>query len=60
MGKGWKILIGFLAALAVVLAVNALVVDGETKPAEVTVDGGTILGLDGGTEWSRRSPVATG
>jgi pimeloyl-ACP methyl ester carboxylesterase len=48
MGRGWKILIGVVALLAVALAVNTLVVEGETKPAEVTVPGGRILQLAGG------------
>jgi pimeloyl-ACP methyl ester carboxylesterase len=48
MGRGWKIAIGVLAALIALLAVNALLVDGETKPAAVTVPGGRILDLPGG------------
>jgi pimeloyl-ACP methyl ester carboxylesterase len=48
MRRGWKIAIGVVAALVVVLVVNALLVDGETKPAEVTVPGGRILELPGG------------
>ena len=48
MGRGWKILIGVLGVLAVLLAVNALLIDGETKSAEVTEPGGRILELDGG------------
>src|SRR6478609_1309328 len=48
MGRGWKILIGALAILAVLLAVNTLVVEGETKSAEVTLPGGRILKLKGG------------
>jgi pimeloyl-ACP methyl ester carboxylesterase len=48
MGRGWKILIGVLAALAVLLAVNTIIVNGETKDPEVTVEGGQILELPGG------------
>lgn len=48
MGRGWKILIGVVAALAVLVGVNVLVTDGETKSAEATVPGGRILGLPGG------------
>lgn len=44
----WKILIGVVAALAVLLAINTLVVEAETKPATVTVQGGRILHLPGG------------
>jgi pimeloyl-ACP methyl ester carboxylesterase len=48
MGKGWKILIGVVAVLVVLLAINTLVVEGETKSAEVTVPGGRVLKLKGG------------
>lgn len=48
MGRGWKILIGALAALAVLVAVNVLVTDSETKAAEQTVDGSRIVSLPGG------------
>lgn len=48
MRRGWKIAIGVVAALVVVLVVNALFVDGETKSATVTVPGGRILSLPGG------------
>jgi pimeloyl-ACP methyl ester carboxylesterase len=48
MGRGWKILIGVAIALAVLIGVNALVTDAETKSAEVTVPGGRILSLASG------------
>ena len=48
MARKWKILIGVVAALTVLLAVNTLFVDAETKPAVVTVPGGRILHLPGG------------
>jgi pimeloyl-ACP methyl ester carboxylesterase len=48
MGRGWKIAIGVVVALLAVLAINALLVDGETKPAQVTVPGGRILDLPDG------------
>ena len=48
MAKRWRILIGLLLAAAVLLAINTLVVDAETKPAAVTVPGGRILHLPGG------------
>ncbi len=48
MRRIWKILIALLVGLAVLLVVNTLVVDGETKDAEVTIDGGRILSLPGG------------
>ena len=48
MSRGWKILIGVLVALAALLAVNTVIVDNQTKDAEVTIDGGQILELPGG------------
>ena len=48
MRRGWKIVIGIVVMLAVLLAVNTIVVDGETKDPEVTVEGGQILELPGG------------
>jgi pimeloyl-ACP methyl ester carboxylesterase len=48
MRRGWKIAIGVVAALVVVLVVNALFVDGETKPAEPTVPNGRLLDLPAG------------
>ncbi len=48
MGRGWKIAIGILAGLALLLGVNALVTEGETKSAEVNEPGGRILQLSGG------------
>ncbi len=48
MKRGWKILIGALVALAILLAVNTIVLNQETKAAEVTVSGGRILDLPGG------------
>ncbi len=48
MGRGWKIGIGAVTAAILLLVINALLVDGETKPAEVTVPGGKILDLPGG------------
>lgn len=49
MRRGWKILIGALAGLIVLLALNAVSTDRETKPAETTVAGGRLLDLTGGT-----------
>lgn len=48
MGRRSKILIGLLLAVIVLLAINTLVVEAETKPAVVTVPGGRILHLPGG------------
>ncbi len=47
MGRGWKIGIGVVVALAVLLGLNALVTGQETKDAEVTVPGGRIVELPG-------------
>jgi pimeloyl-ACP methyl ester carboxylesterase len=46
--RGLKILIGLIVVAAVLLAVNTIVVDNQTREAEVTVDGGRILSLPGG------------
>jgi pimeloyl-ACP methyl ester carboxylesterase len=48
MRRRWKILIAIVAALAVLIGVNALVTDGETKSAAVTEPGGRIVSLPGG------------
>jgi pimeloyl-ACP methyl ester carboxylesterase len=48
MRRGWKILIGVVLTLLVLLGVNALIVDHETKAAGVTEPGGKILDLSGG------------
>jgi pimeloyl-ACP methyl ester carboxylesterase len=48
MRRGWKILIGVVVTLAILLGLNAVVTDRQTKPAEVTVPGGRILNLSGG------------
>jgi pimeloyl-ACP methyl ester carboxylesterase len=47
MRTGWKILIGVVVAIAILLGLNAVVTDSETKGAEVTVPGGRILRLSG-------------
>lgn len=46
MRRGWKILIAALFVLAALLAINTVVIDSETKPAEVTAEGGEILELN--------------
>ena len=43
-----KVLIGVVAVLAVLLALNAIVTDHQTKDASVRVKGGEILRLQGG------------
>jgi pimeloyl-ACP methyl ester carboxylesterase len=57
MRRGWKIGIGVLAGLLVLLIFNALVVGGKTKPAEVTEPGGRILDLpEGDVQVVERGP----
>src|SRR5512139_1413816 len=46
MRRGWKILIAVLVVLAALLAVNTVVIDSETKPAEITADGGKLMELN--------------
>jgi pimeloyl-ACP methyl ester carboxylesterase len=59
--RRWKVLIGVLAALAVLLVVNTIIVDGQTKGAEVTVEGGQILQLPGGdVQVVEEGPTAAG
>ena len=48
MKRRWKVVIGLLFALAILLGVNALITSSQTKEAEVTVDGGRILNLSRG------------
>jgi pimeloyl-ACP methyl ester carboxylesterase len=47
--RRWRILIAIVIALAALLVVNAIVLDQQTKPARVTVSGGRLLDLPGGT-----------
>lgn len=57
MRRRWKITIGVVAALLALLAINALVTDGETENAGVTVPGGRILDLpDGDLQVRDRGP----
>ncbi len=48
MRRGWKVLIGVLAVLVVLIGINAVVTGRETKAAEVTVPGAELLSLTGG------------
>jgi len=57
MRRRGTIAIGVVAALLALLVVNALVVDGETGSAHVTVPGGRILALpDGDLQVRERGP----
>jgi pimeloyl-ACP methyl ester carboxylesterase len=64
MRRGWKILIGVIAAILVLLVLNAVVTGKETKSAEVTVAGGEIVKLPGGdlqvVDSGPRNPRAAG
>ncbi len=48
MRRGWKIGIGVVVALIVLLGLNAVLVDHETKSAGVTEPGGRLVGTSGG------------
>ncbi|HZO05149.1 MAG TPA: alpha/beta fold hydrolase [Solirubrobacterales bacterium] len=48
MGRGWKIALGVVVVLVSLLAINTLLVDGDTDAAALTVPGGRILDLPGG------------
>jgi pimeloyl-ACP methyl ester carboxylesterase len=48
MRRGWKIALGALAALALVLTLNTVALESQSKDAEVTEDGAEILRLQGG------------
>lgn len=48
MRRGWKVAIGVLAGLLVLLALNAVFVDHETKSAETTEPDGRLLKVSGG------------
>lgn len=48
MRRAWKILIGVVVVLIVLLGLNDLSVDNETKAAGVTEPGGKIIDLSGG------------
>ena len=61
MKRRWKVLIGLVAVLAVLLAINTIVVNGQTKDAGVTVDGGELLELPGGdVQVLEERPTAVG
>jgi pimeloyl-ACP methyl ester carboxylesterase len=61
MKRRWKILIGVVAVLAVLLALNTVAVDNETKSAGVTVADGRILHLPGGDlQVAETGPTAKG
>ncbi len=46
MRRRWRILIGFAVVVIALLAINTVVLDSETKPAEITAENGRIVELD--------------
>jgi pimeloyl-ACP methyl ester carboxylesterase len=48
MRRGWKIAIGVVVALVVLILLNALILDRETKSAGVTEPDGKIVSVSGG------------
>ena len=44
----WKLLVGLVITLAVLITLNTITVGNDTKPAEVNVSGGQVLQLTGG------------
>jgi pimeloyl-ACP methyl ester carboxylesterase len=46
--RRWKVLLGLVGGLIVLLAINTIVVDSETKPASITAEGAQILHLPAG------------
>ena len=48
MSRGLKILTAVLLGIAVLLVINTIVLDNQTKGAKVTIDDGEILNLPGG------------
>jgi pimeloyl-ACP methyl ester carboxylesterase len=59
VSRGWKILIAALAVIAVLLALNTITVDNETKSAGVTAEEGRILELSGGDMQIVETPAQT-
>ncbi len=48
MGRRWKILIGVVAGIVVLLVLNSIVVTNQTEDAEVTVEGAQLVDAFGG------------
>jgi pimeloyl-ACP methyl ester carboxylesterase len=55
--RGWKVAIGALAVLVLLLILNTIALDNETKGAETTIEGGELLELDGGEVQILEDPV---
>jgi pimeloyl-ACP methyl ester carboxylesterase len=48
LGRGLKLLTAILTLIVVLLVINTIVLDNQTKDAKVTIDGGQILSVPGG------------
>jgi pimeloyl-ACP methyl ester carboxylesterase len=48
LSRAWKILIGIVVVVAVLLTLNTIAVDNETEPAEATAEDGEIFELSSG------------
>ena len=59
MSRVWKVAIVLLVALAVLLTLNMITVNNETKGAETTTDGAQILELSGGDVQVVETPAET-
>jgi pimeloyl-ACP methyl ester carboxylesterase len=55
--RRWKVLIGVAVVLALLLALNTVALDNETKGAETTIEGGELLELSGGEVQVYEDPV---
>lgn len=60
MSRRLKIALGVVAALAVLLVLNAVALDNETKAAQVTIEGGQVVELPGGEVQVLDEPAAAG
>jgi pimeloyl-ACP methyl ester carboxylesterase len=59
MKRRWKVLIGVVVLLAILLTLNTIALDNETKGAEVTFEGGELLDLPGGEVQILEDPVTS-
>lgn len=59
MRARWKVLVGVVVVLAALLALNTIVLNQQTKAANVTVSGGEILSLPGGDVQVLDTPAPT-
>jgi pimeloyl-ACP methyl ester carboxylesterase len=57
--RRWKIAIGVLVVLAVLLTLNTIALDNETEGAETTIEGGEVLELPSGAVQVYEDPVSS-